>query len=162
MVRFSVWEVIYLVRRVRSCCGAHRSSCRMSTARSSPRKKIGRTVNLTAHPHLLPKLRTGGTILPPPRVLLRRARWRLYLYYLHHEMNTGFWAGQGDKGPRNFLWSFLFIYFSCGRSVVLKTNFADSWLFWWQICCNLFGFRTVIWICGVRCFFRRCRTKGFF
>ena len=127
MVRFSVWEVIYLVWSVPSCCGVHRSSCRMSTARSFPRKKIGRTVNLMAHPHLLPKLRMVGTILPPPRMLSRCAHWRMlsrcahwrmYLYCLQHEMNTGFWAGQGDKGRRNVLWDCFFIYFSCGRSLV--------------------------------------------
>jgi hypothetical protein len=161
MVRFSVWEVIYLVWSVPSCCGVHRSSCRMSTARSFPRKKIGRTVNLMAHPHLLPKLRMVGTILPPPRMLSRCAHWRMYLYYPHHEMNTGFWAGQGDKGPRNFLWDCFFIYFSCGRSLVLKTNFTDSPLFWWQLCCYFFDFRTVICIYGPCCFFRRCRTSGF-
>lgn len=163
MVRFSVWEVIYLVQSVRSCCGAHRSSCRMCTARSFPREKIGRTVNLTAHPHLLPKLRMGGTLLPPPCMLVWRAHWRKYLCYPHHEMNTGFWAGQGDEGPRNFLWDCFFIYFSCGRSLVWKANFTDSRFFGWQLCCNFFGFRTVIWIYGT-CFFfffRRCRTRGF-
>ena len=159
MVRFSVWEVIYLVRSDRSCCGPHRSTCRMSTARSFPRKIIGRTVDLTAHPHILPRLRMGGTILPPPRMLLRCAHWRLYLYCLHHEMNTGFWAGQGDKGSRNFLWDRFFIYFSCGPALVLKANFTDSRPFWWQLCCSLFGFRTLIWIYGV-CFFLGVAGRG--
>jgi hypothetical protein len=83
VLRFSVWEVTYLFSKV--SVGALRPIDPLVewVPRDLSPEKIGRTVNLTALTHLLPKL----------RMPLWRAHGCLYLYHLYHVINTGFWAG---------------------------------------------------------------------
>jgi hypothetical protein len=76
-------------------------------------EKIGRTVNLTTHPPLLPKLRKGGTILPPPVMLLWCAHGRTSVLLLPIS-----WSEHGFLSwvrwlcsPKFFLRLFLHLFF---------------------------------------------------
>ena len=134
----------------------------MNAARSFPQNKsVGPWIWPPTLINLLRKLRMSGTVLPPPRILVWCANGCLYLNYVNHEMNTGFWAGKEIKIPEIFSEIFSSFVLTVDVLWFWKQSFQIPSCFCWQLCCNLFGFRSIIWIYGACCFCRCCGTRSF-